>query len=84
VAPDQDAAILQIRVGWSLFNFEHPVAIGSGIGGDEISPNPSGGMAVELTGLGDILCLLRRHFRGILTARHAARPEYSPRDLVLG
>jgi hypothetical protein len=28
VTPDQDAAILQIRAGWSLFNFEHFVAIG--------------------------------------------------------
>jgi hypothetical protein len=80
VTPDQDAVILRILVGWSLFNFEHSV----GIGGDEISPNQSGGMAVELAGVGDILGLLRRHFGGILTARHAARPEYSPRDLILG
>jgi hypothetical protein len=29
VTPDQDSAILRIRVDWSLFNFEHSVAIGS-------------------------------------------------------
>jgi hypothetical protein len=80
VTPDQDAAILRIQVGWSLFNFDHAVPIG----GDEILPNQSGGMAVELAGLGNILCLLWRHFRGILTARHTARPEFFAGDLVLG
>ena len=80
MTPDQDSVILRIRVGVSLFNFDHPV----GIGGDEVRLNQSGGMAVELAGLGNILCLLRRHFRGILTARHTARPEYSAGDLVLG
>jgi hypothetical protein len=54
------------------------------IGEDKVPPNQSGGMAVELAGFGNILCLLRRHFRGILTARHTARPEYSTGDLVLG
>jgi hypothetical protein len=38
VTPDQDAAILQIRVGWSLFNIEHPVAIGSGSSGTRFRP----------------------------------------------
>ena len=33
VTPDQDAAILRIQVGWSLCNFAHPVAIGSGSAG---------------------------------------------------
>jgi hypothetical protein len=33
VTPDQDAAILRIRAGWSLFNFEHPVAIVPGSAG---------------------------------------------------
>jgi hypothetical protein len=84
VTPDQDAAILRIRVGWSLCNFAHPGAIGSGSAGTWSRPNQSGGMAVELAGFGDILCLLRRHFRGILTARHTARPECSAGDLVLG
>jgi hypothetical protein len=80
VTPDQDSAILRIQVGWSLFNFDHPVPIG----GDEVLPNQSGGMAVEFAGLGNILCLLWRHFRGILTARHTARPEFFAGDLVLG
>jgi hypothetical protein len=34
VTPDQDPAILPIWVDWSLFNFDHPVAIG----GDEVPP----------------------------------------------
>jgi hypothetical protein len=80
VTPDQDAVILRIRAGWSLFNFDHSHDRVGGARGIA----QSGGMAVELTGPGDILCLLRRHFRGILTARHTARPEYSAGDLVLG
>jgi hypothetical protein len=51
---------------------------------DEVPSNQSGGMAIELAGFGNILCLLRRHFRGILTARDTARPENSAGDLVLG
>src|SRR5579862_302250 len=44
----------------------------------------SGGVAVEVARLGNILCLLRRHFRGILTARYPARPEFPAGDLVFG
>jgi hypothetical protein len=39
-------------------------------------------MAVEDACLWDILFLLRRHFREILTTRYAARPELSAGDLV--
>jgi hypothetical protein len=38
VTPDQDSAILRIRVAWSLFNFEHPAAIGSGSAGTRSGP----------------------------------------------
>jgi hypothetical protein len=41
-------------------------------------------MAVEYACLRNILFLLRRHFREIPTARHAARPELSASALVLG
>jgi hypothetical protein len=44
----------------------------------------SSGVAVEVTCLGNILRLLRRHFRVILTTRHTARPEFSASDLVFG
>jgi hypothetical protein len=38
VTPDQDSAILRIQVVWSLFNFDHPVAIGSGSVGTRSRP----------------------------------------------
>ena len=44
----------------------------------------SGGMAVEAASFGNILFLLRRHFRSIRTIRHAARPQFSAGDVVLG
>jgi|HubBroStandDraft_6_1064221.scaffolds.fasta_scaffold239956_1 hypothetical protein len=44
----------------------------------------SSGVAVEVTCLGNILRLLRRHFRVILTTRHTARPEFSASHLVFG
>ena len=44
----------------------------------------SGGMAVEVACLGNILFLLWRHFRGILTARYTARSKFSAGALVLG
>ena len=44
----------------------------------------SGSMAIEDACLWDILFLLRRHFREILTTRYPARPELSAGDLVLG
>jgi hypothetical protein len=43
-----------------------------------------GGVAVKLAALGDILALLRRHFRCIRGARYAARAQLFPGDLVLG
>ena len=44
----------------------------------------SGGMAVKVGSLGNILCLLRRHFCGIGTTRHSARSELSSGHFVLG
>jgi hypothetical protein len=44
----------------------------------------SGSMAVEVACFGNILFLLRRHFRGVLTTWHTARPELFAGDLVLG
>jgi len=41
-------------------------------------------MVVEDACLWNILFLLRRHFREILTTRYTARPEPSAGDLVLG
>jgi hypothetical protein len=41
-------------------------------------------MAVEFACLRNILFLLRRHFRGILTARDTAGPEFFAAALVLG
>jgi hypothetical protein len=43
-----------------------------------------GSVAVKLAGLGDILALLRCHFRCIRGARYAARAQLFPGDLVLG
>jgi hypothetical protein len=45
---------------------------------------PSGSMAVEMSCPRNLLSLLRRHFSGILSARHTARPEFCAGDLVLG
>ena len=41
-------------------------------------------MAVEVTCLRNILCLLRRHLCSILTIRHTARTEISAGALVFG
>ena len=40
-------------------------------------------MAVEDTCLGNVIFLLRRHFRGVLTAQYTARSEFYAGDLVL-
>jgi hypothetical protein len=40
-------------------------------------------MAIEVACPGNILFLLRCHFRGILTTRHTARPEFFAGAFVL-
>src|SRR6202034_444309 len=88
VTPDQDLAILRIRVGWSLFYFDHSSADVSGLDLPTMAQDrrgrssaQSGGMAVEVAGLGHILFLLWGHFGGILTARHTARAEFFAGDI---
>src|ERR1700751_6256378 len=41
-------------------------------------------MAVEVAGFRRFLRGLRRHFGGARLARHAAGPEFFPRDVVFG